>query len=172
MAFNIVNNVFVSFAVYADVVARDQRFFEANEGLTSTDVDSLLAQASQRILSHIKNTDWYRRGAFANDSTLGNDLRLLPAVNPKNILSKEQEFKDLNIYFAMSEYLLPKVADFSNTRPGSMSSEVVKIKFYRDAYDALLQEVLESGDWYDFSGNGTISKEEKYLNKINRLRIR
>lgn len=168
MAFNIINNVFVSFAVYADVAARDQRFFEANEGLTSTDVDNLLAQASQRILTQIKNTDWYRQGAFANDASLKHDVRLLPAVNPKNILSKEQEFKDLNIYFAMSEYLLPKVADFGRDN----SAEVAKIKFYRDAYNVLLQEVLESGDWYDFSGNGSIATEEKHPVRINRVRIR
>jgi hypothetical protein len=168
VAFNYNNSTFVSFAVYADVTARDQRFFEANEGFTSTAVEVLLAQASQRILTQIKQTDWYRLGAFANDSTLKNDVRLVPNVNPDNIRSKEQEFKDLNIYFAMSEYLLPKVADFGNEN----SAEVVKIKFYRDAYHALFKEVIESGDWYDFSGNGVISTDEKKPNTINRVRTR
>jgi hypothetical protein len=168
MSFNYNNSTFISFAVYADVTARDQRFFEANEGFTSTDVNTLLAQASQRILSQIKNTDWYRQGAFNNDASLGNDIRLLPAVNPDHILGRQQEFKDLNIYLALSEYLLPKVADFGQ----ETSAEVVKIKFYRDAYTALLKEVLESGDWYDFSGNGTIATEERYPNRLNLVRIR
>ena len=168
MAFNYNNQTFVSFAVYADVTARDQRFFEANEGFTSTDVNLLLAQASQRILTQIKNTDWYREGAFTSDPSLKMDLRLLPNVDPDNILTKEQEFKDLNIYFAMSEYLLPKVADFGN----ETSAEVVKIKFYQDAYNKLFKEVIEAGDWYDFSGNGTIVTDEKIPNRINRVRTR
>ena len=168
MAFNYENNQFVSFAVYADVTARDQRFFEANEGLTSTDVNTLLAQASQRILTQIKNTDWYREGAFALDSSLKNDVRLLPQVDPDNIKSREQEFKDLNVYFALSEYLLPRVADFGNEN----SAEVVKIKFYRDAYSQLFKELIEAGDWYDFSGNGSISTDERRPSRINLVRIR
>lgn len=168
MSFNYNNSTFVSFAVYADVTARDQRFFEANEGLTSTDVNTMLAQASQRILTQIKNTGWYRDGCFAEDSTLQGDIRLLPQVDADNIKSREQDFKDLNVYFAMSEYLLPRVADFGN----ETSAEVVKIKFYRDAYLMLFKEIIEAGDWYDFSGNGTISTEEKYPNKINLIRIR
>lgn len=168
MAFNYNNQTFVSFAVYADVTARDQRFFEANEGFTSTDVNLLLAQASQRVLTQIKQTDWYRKGVFANDSSLQNDIRLVPDVDPSDIRGKEQEFKDLNIYFAMSEYLLPKVADFGN----ETSAEVVKIKFYKDAYNTLFKEVIESGDWYDFSGNGTIATNEKIPNTINRVRTR
>lgn len=168
MAFNYENNQFVSFAVYADVTARDQRFFEANEGFTSQDVNNLLAQASQRILTQIRNTSWYRQGAFDTDSTLQGDIRLLPAVDPDNIRAREQEFKDLNVYFAMAEYLLPKVADFGN----ETSAEVVKIKHYKDVYTTLFKEIIESGDWYDFSGNGTISTEERRPNTINLIRIR
>lgn len=168
MSFNYNNEDFVSFAVYADVTARDQRFFEANEGFTSADVNALLAQASQRILTQIKNTDWYRDGAFELDSSLNSDVRLLPDVNPDYIESKQQEFKDLNIYFAMSEYLLPKVADFGN----ETSAEVVKIKHYKDTYAALFKEVIQAGDWYDFTGNGTITIDERRPNRLNLVRIR
>jgi hypothetical protein len=168
MAFNYNSTTFVSFAVYADVTARDQRFFEANEGLDSTTVNALLAQASQRILTQIRNTQWYREGAFALDPTLNNDLRSLPAVNPDYIEAREQEFKDLNVYFAMYEYLLPRVADFGNEN----SAEVVKIAHYKDGYDKLFKEVIESGDWYDFSGNGTITTNERRPSTVNLIRIR
>jgi len=53
MTFNYNNGDFISFAEYADVTERDQRFFEANEGITALDVNDLLAQASQRILTKI-----------------------------------------------------------------------------------------------------------------------
>ena len=168
MAFNYEDSTFVSFATYADVTARDQRFFEANEGLTSIQVEDLLVLASQRILTQVRNSDWWKDYQFSRDATLKYDLRLLPVVDPDNIKAREQEFKDLNIYFAMSEYLLPKVADFGN----ETSAEVVKIKFYKDQFTVLFQEVLQAGDWYDFSGNGTIATDEKAPSIINRVRTR
>jgi hypothetical protein len=168
MTFNYDNGDFVSFAVYADVTVRDQRFFEANEGITELEVNDLLAQASQRILTQIRNTDWWSTYQFERDTSLKYDMRLLPSVNPDNILAREQEFKDLNIYFALSEYLYPRVADFGNPD----SAEVNKIKFYRDAYNALFKEVIQSGDWYDFSGTGTITTDEKQPVRLNLVRIR
>lgn len=168
MAFYYINQTFQSFAVYADVTARDSRFFEANEGMTEQVVNPLLAQSSQRILSQIKNTDWWKEYQFRRDSSLKYDLRLVPAVNPSNIKGKLQEFTDLNIYFAMAEYLLPKVADFGN----ETSAEVVKIKFYVDAYNKLFKEVIESGDWYDFDADGTVETAEKSPTFTNRVRTR
>lgn len=168
MTFYYNNQTFQSFAVYADVTARDSRFFEANEGMTDTVVNPLLAQATQRILSQVKNTDWWKNYQFRRDSSLKDDLRLLPNVNPDNIKGKEQEFKDLNIYFALAEYLLPKVADFGN----ETSAEVVKIQFYRDAYNNLFNQVIESGDWYDFNADGTIETAEKSPTFTNRVRTR
>ena len=131
--FNYDGSTFVSFAIASELEDRDQRLFEANEGLTDVIVNDALAQASLRILTKIRNTDWWKQYQFARDSALKGDLRALPSVNPDNIKSREQEFKDLNIYFAMSEYLLPKVADFGN----ETSAEMVKIKFYKDQFDRL-----------------------------------
>lgn len=168
MAFYYINQTFQSFAVYADVTARDSRFFEANEGMTEQVVNPLLAQSSQRILTQLKNTDWWRNYQFSRDVSLKHDLRLLPDVQPDNIKGKEQEFKDLNIYFCMCEYLLPKVADFGN----ETSAEVIKIQFYRDAYNNLFKEIVESGDWYDFDSGGTISTSEKSPTYTNRVRTR
>jgi hypothetical protein len=166
MAFNYSGSDFVSFAVYADVAARDQRFFEANEGFTTLEVNDLMALASQRILTQLRNTDWWKE----YQRKLGNvsDLTLLPAVDPDNIKFREQEFKDLNVYFALSEYLLPRVADFGN----ETSAEVVKIKFYKDQFVLLFNEVLNAGDWYDYNADGTVASTERLPSIQNRVRTR
>lgn len=166
MAFNYSGSDFVSFAVYADVAARDQRFFEANEGFTTLEVNDLMALASQRILTQLRNTDWWKE--YQRKLGNVNDLRLLPAVDPDNIKFREQEFKDLNVYFALSEYLLPRVADFGN----ETSAEVVKIKFYKDQFVLLFNEVLNAGDWYDYDANGTVSSTERLPSIQNRVRTR
>lgn len=168
MTFNYNNGDFLSFAEYADVTERDQRFFEANEGITALDVNDLLAQASQRILTKIRNTDWWKDYQFSRDASLKYDMRLLPDVDPDKILAREQEFKDLNVYYCMTEYLLPKVADFGN----ETSAEVVKIKFYKDQFNTLFDEIIESGDWYDFDGGAAISTADKAPSSVNRVRTR
>lgn len=166
--FNYDNLTFISFAIASELEDRDQRLFEANEGLTTEVVDLALAQASERILTKIRNTSWWKEYQFSRDSSLQSDLRLLPAVNPDNIKSREQEFKDLNIYFAMSEYLLPKVADFGN----ETSAEMVKIKFYKDQFNSVFDEVIEAGDWYDFDADGTVDAAEREPSKLRLVRIR
>ena len=166
--FNYDNLTFISFAIASELEDRDQRLFEANEGLTTEVVDDALAQASERILTKIRNTNWWREYQFNRDSGLQSDLRLLPAVDPDNIKSREQEFKDLNIYFALSEYLLPKVADFGN----ETSAEMIKIKFYKDQFNSLFDELIEAGDWYDFDANGTVETTERQPTKLRLVRIR
>jgi hypothetical protein len=168
MAFNYNNSTFVSFAVTSELQIRDQRLFEANEGLTTEIVNNALALASQRCLTKIRNTDWWKEYQFTRNSNLNNDLRLLPSVNPDNIKSREQEFKDLNIYFAMAEYLLPKVADFGN----ETSAEMVKIKFYKDSFNNLFDEIIQSGDWYDFDADGNVENDERQPSKLKLVRIR
>lgn len=166
MAFNIVTGEFISFAVYADVAARDQRFFESNEGITSGTVDDLLEQASNRILSKVKATDWWAKYQFSRDTTLENDVRNLPEVNALKIIGREQDWKDLNIYFCMAEYLLPRVSDFS------IEADTTKINFYKDQFTALFNELVQDGSWYDFDGDDTVEKTEKSPSIINRVRIR
>lgn len=168
MSFNYSGATFLSFAVTSELDDRDQRLFESNEGLTSGIVDDLLKQASQRILTQIRNTDWWRQYQFSRDASLERDLRLLPTVNPDRIKSREQEFKDLNIYFALSEYVYPRVADFGNETDGNLQ----KIKFYRDAYDALFKEIIESGDWYDYDADGTVERTEKQPSRVRLVRVR
>jgi len=166
MSFNYDGATFLSFAGYTDVTARDQRFFEANEGITSTDVNDLLANASDRILTKLKATDWWIKSQLTLDSSLNGDVRNVPAVDPDNILAREQDFKDLNVYFVMAEYLLPRVADWST------EADTTKIKFYKDQFDALFKEIIEDGSWYDFDIDGTIELQEKIPVKLNLVRIR
>lgn len=168
MSFNYSGQTFLSFAVTSELDDRDQRLFESNEGLTSAVVDDLLKQASQRILTQIRNTDWWRQYQFSRDAALEYDRRLLPAVNPDRIKAREQEFKDLNIYFALSEYVYPRVADFGNETDSSLQ----KIKFYRDAYNALFTEIIESGDWYDYDADGTVERTEKQPSRVRLVRVR
>lgn len=166
MAFNIVGGNFVSFAVYSEVTARDQRFFESNEGFTENQVNTLLEQASDRILSKLKATDWWKEYQFSRDATLERDLRLLPDVDPLRIDGREQDWKDLNIYFAMSEYLLPRAADWAN------EADTAKIAYYKDQFNALFKELIEDGRWYDYDNDGTIEKTEKAPSRVNLVRVR
>lgn len=169
MAFNYNGSTFVSFAVYADVVQRDSRLFEANEVINdSTLVNNLLALSSQRLLTKIKNTDWWQEYNFKRDSSLQRDLRRVPDVNPDKIDGMQQEFKDLNIYHSLSEYILPRVADFGN----ETSAEVIKIKHYSDQFEVLFKEIIEAGSWYDYSGDNTIVYTETEPSITNRVRTR
>lgn len=157
---------FVSFATYEDVTNRDSRVFEANEDLTADEVNDYLAQASQRILTQIGNTDWW---AQSQRSLFGIvDPRLVPPVNPDYIIASSQEFRDLNVYFALLEYIYPSVADFGNPE----SAEVQKIKHYKDSYTVLFTELIESGSWYDFTQNGTIDTADRRPSVVNRVRTR
>ena len=168
MAFYFSYQTFVSFATYDDLIQRDQRILEANEGLTSAEIDEYLRQASQRMLTQIRNTDWWNQACTRINPSLGNDQRLLPVVDPSLIRAREQEFKDLNVYFALYEYIYPSVADFGNPD----SAEIAKIKFFTDQYNKLFQELIQSGDWYDFDNDKTIETSEKFPARVNRVRVR
>jgi len=48
----------VSFAEFQDVLNKDQRLFEANEGLSDTTVDNSLVRATERILAKLRSSDW------------------------------------------------------------------------------------------------------------------
>ena len=157
---------FLRFATFAELQARDSRVFEANEDLTQAEIENFLNMASQRILTQIRNSSWWREYQRRMADII--DPNLLPVVNPNYILARTQEFKDLNIYLALNEYTYPTIADFGNPD----SAEIAKIKFYKDSYNVLFDEVLEAGDWYDFSENATIETADKMAAFVNRVRVR
>jgi len=172
MAFIYQGTTFYSFADYDDVVAKDSRLFQANEGLTSDVVEDALIRSTQRILDMIRSSDWWKSyyirqsGSYA-DVVVGQSI-LVPALNPFQILARQNDFTDLCVYHSLSEYLLAKVADFGNPD----SAERQKLGFYNEKFRGLFDELVTAGDWYDFTNNGTVTDAEKYPYVMNLRRVR
>lgn len=170
MAFISSGGVVYSFAEYEDVLARDQRLFEANEGLTDVIVEDALERSTQRILSQIRSSDWWRNFYIRKTSAVNSTLTYLdvPALDANKIKARQADFTDLCVYHSLAEILLPKVADFGNAD----TAERQKIGFYDEKYRALMNELLEAGDWYDFDGDNTIDSKEKMPQLRNIVRRR
>ena len=175
MAFITLTGNVISFAEYSDVTQTDQRVFEANEGIAdSTTVEDLTEKATNRILQLIRNTSWWR-GYYLTEATeaqrIATNTRSTPDVplpNPNLILGRRADFTDLCVYFTLYQYLLPKVADFTQQD----TAEATKIGVYRTKYDELFRELIEDGTWYDFNADGTITSTEKLPTRTNLVRQR
>ena len=169
MSFIYKDNKVISFAEYDDVVKADQRLFEANEGLTDDIIESLLLRSTQRILTLIRATDWWRDYYLQKTTnpyyTSDADL---PMVNPDNILARQDDFTELCVMYALWNYLLPKIADFSRED----NAERAKIGFYQGKFQFLFDELINAGDWYDLSQDGTIQAVEKFPGSYTLKRIR
>lgn len=139
----------LSFAEYNDVYIRDQRLFEANEGLTEEGVEDHLIRGTERILS-LLNT--------ALGITV--DINLIQA--------RQNDFTDLCVYFALNEYILPQYADVGNDE----DSEFNKIAYYSNKFDILLDELIAAGDWYDADDDGTVEDSESVATTIQERRVR
>ena len=169
MAFIIENNVTVSFAEYQDVVDKDQRLFQSNEGLTDDVVEPLLLRATQRILNKFRSSDWWKNyyiNRAANVSYL--TVADIPALNPDQIRDRQEDFTDLCVYTALYEYILPSIADFGNEN----NEERQKMGYYAQKADNLFGELVTAGDWYDFDDDSTISASEKSPGVYNLKRVR
>lgn len=169
MAFIEESGTVVSFAEYQDVVDTDQRLFLANESLTDDVVEPMLYRATERILTRIRASAWWRSYYIArNTATVINTAADIPAVDPDRIRDRQQDFTDLCVYTALSEYILPGIADFGNEE----NSERKKMGYYKQRADELFSELLTAGDWYDFDDDSTISSSEKSPGQINLKRVR
>lgn len=169
MAFLTSGSTVLSFAEYQDVVDRDQRLFESNEGLTADVVEQLLTRSTERILSQLRTTDWWQQYYITrNTSTTINTAADVPALNSAKIILRKNDFTDLCVYHALYEYILPKVADFS----AEDNSERNKIGFYQQKYQTLFGELISQGDWYDFDGSGAVTTTERDPGVYNLRRIR
>jgi len=169
MAFVIENNTVTSFAEFQDVVSRDQRLFDANEGLYDDVVDSLLVRATERILNRVRSSQWWQSYYARRDfNTVFVTKADIPEVDPDKIQSRQDDFTDLCVYTAMAEYILPMIADFGNED----SAERQKMAYYTQKADNLFDELVSSGDWYDFDDDGTIQSDEKSPGVINLKRVR
>jgi hypothetical protein len=169
MAFIVENDNVISFAEYDDLFARDSRVIDNNESLTDDVVEDLLIRATERILTKLRLTEWwmdyYMR--LANESTYRTRADI-PALDPNKILDRQNDFTDLCVYTALAEFILPKVADFGNED----DAERNKMGYYQNKAEALFQELVTVGDWYDFDDDASISSLEKEPGNINLKRIR
>ena len=169
MAFIETNTTLYSFADYSDVVARDQRLFVENEGLTQTVVEDLLVRSTERILSQLRASNWWADMYISKSANTGIQSRAdIPALDAKNILARKADFTDLCVYHAMYEFILPKVADFGDEG----NAERQKISYYQQKYDGLFNELITAGDWYDFDGDDTLESSDYDPGYVNPRRIR
>jgi len=169
MSFIVESNVTISFADYDDVLAKDQRLFEANEGLTDDVVEDGLIRATERILTKIRSSSWWRSYYTNRDSsTTYRTVADIPAVDPDKIKARLNDFRDLCIYTGFSDYILPIIADFGNED----NAERQKISYYANKAEQLFGELITAGDWYDFDDDGTIASSEKDPGQYNLKRVR
>lgn len=164
MAFIISGGNVLSFAEYQDVLDTDQRLFEENEGLTDEVVEDALIKATNRILTQLKDTAWYKSLAFSK----GASALTIPNLEAGKIIARKSEFTELCTYYALYSYILPRIADFGTEE----NAERVKINFYQGKYSALFDELLAAGDWYDYNGNGSLTTDEYKPRAVNYQRVR
>jgi hypothetical protein len=169
MAFVSESGTITSFAEFQDVVDKDTRIFEANEGLSDDVIDKALIRSTEKILARLRNTDWWRSYYIKrNTSTTINTMADIPALDPLKIEARQTDFTDLCVYTALSEIVLPGVADFSNQD----SAERQKMAYYEQRASELFTELVIAGDWYDFDNDGTVESSERQPGQINLKRVR
>jgi len=168
MAFIVESGSVISFAEYNDLLARDSRVIENNESLTDDIVEDQLIRSTERILSKIRNTTWWQDYYMRNSSDSIRTRADIPALDADKIKDRQNDFTDLCVYTALSEFILPKVADFGNEE----DAERNKMGYYQNKADSLLQELVNAGDWYDFDDDDTITSLEKEPGRFNLKRIR
>lgn len=169
MAFIVENGVTISFAEYQDVKDKDQRLFDANEGLTDDSIETLLIRATERILTKIRSSSWWREYYIRQSgATAINTVADIPALDPDKILGRTNDFTDLCVYTALADFILPKIADFGNED----NAERQKMGYYANKAESLFQELITAGDWYDFDDDSTVESTEKTPGQYNLKRVR
>lgn len=169
MAFIRNNGSVLSFAEFQDVVDKDQRLFEVNEGLSDDVVEPQLIRATERILTKLRASDWWQN-YYVNRSSGTAFLTVadIPALDANRIKARLNDFTDLCVFMAMADYILPSIADFSNQD----SAERQKMGYYAQKADSLFGELITAGDWYDFDNDLTIESSEKQPGQYNLKRVR
>ena len=169
MAFIEQDNNIVSFAEYQDVIDRDQRLFDANEGLSESAIESALIRTTERILSKIRSTNWWvDYYVKRNGSTTYRTRADIPALDPNRIIDRKNDFTDLCVYMALSEIILPSIADFGTQD----NAERNKMSYYVNKAEHLFGELISDGDWYDYDDDGVIESQEKSPGFYNLRRVR
>ena len=166
MAFIVENSNIISFAEYTDVLNTDVRLFDSNESLTDDTVEASLIRSTARILDNIRNTDWWQ-GLYGQHTGSVSHIDI-PNPDPDRIKSRTSDFTDLCVYWALSDYILPSIADFGDVD----SNERQKMGYYRNRADELFLELINAGDWYDFDNDGSVQTDEKRQGNLTLKRIR
>lgn len=157
MSFIIENDIIISFAEYDDVVQRDKRVFDSNEGLSDDVVETALIRATERILSGMRSSQWWKSYWLSRSNTSITTSADIPALDPDNIKARQSDFTELAVYWAMAEYILPQVANFGEESDDDRN----KMNWYATKKSELFAELIEAGDWYDFDEDGTVQSSEK-----------
>ena len=170
MAFINNGTTVISFAEYQDVVDRDSRLFDTNESLSEDVVEPLLIRATERILTKLRSTSWWQSYYLKRDNnvTAVNTAADIPELDADQIRARQNDFTDLCVYTALSEFILPKIADFGTVD----NAERQKMGYYTGKADSLFSELISAGDWYDFDNSGTIASSEKSPGYSNLKRVR
>lgn len=171
MAFITQGSTFYSFADYNDVVQIDSRLFQANEGLNQDTVEEALIRSTERILDLLRTSNWWQSFYISKEGFAGVVVKQavsVPALDPFLIIDRKGDFTDMTVYHCLSNYLLPKVADFGNPD----SAERQKIGFYDEKFRTMFDELISDGDWYDFDQSGSITASDKYPFPVNLVRRR
>jgi hypothetical protein len=169
MAFIIESDVVIAFAEYNDVLQRDQRLFDSNEGLTEDVVEDALIRATQRILNKMSTSQWWRDYYRTRDSSISySSVADIPSIDAGRILNRQSDFTELCVYTALADYILPQVADFGD----ETDSERAKMGYYQNRAESLFGELIIAGDWYDFDDDSTIGSNEKEPGYFNLRRVR
>lgn len=161
------NTTVTSFAEFQDVVDRDKRLFDTNEGLTDDIVEAHLTRATERILTKIRASKWWKQYFTQRGVASANDADV-PVVDANKIIDRTADFTDLCVFSALAEYILPLVADFGSED----NAERQKMEYYTARSLALFDELIVAGDWYDFDGGGVVTASEKQVgyNQLKRVR--
>lgn len=169
MAFIIEGSTVTSFADFQDVVDKDQRLFESNEGLSDDIVEQQLVRATERILTRLRSSSWWKSYYVnRNTTTVINTVADIPALDINRIIARTNDFTDLCVYVALAEFILPSIADFGNAD----NAERQKMGYYTQKADNLLGELITAGDWYDFDDDNTVESNEKQPGQYNLKRVR
>jgi hypothetical protein len=169
MAFVIELGTVTSFAEFQDVVNKDSRLFDANESLSDDIVDAQLIRATERILTKLRSSDWWRSYYIRRDNSISfTTVADIPALDINRIIGRQNDFTDLCVYSALADFILPSVADFGNED----NAERQKMGYYTQKADSLFGELISAGDWYDFDDSGTILSNEKSPGQYNLKRVR
>lgn len=168
MAFITENSTVISFAEFQDVVDKDQRLFVTNEGLSDDIVEQQLVRATERILTKLRSSAWWRTYFVKRTTSSVTTVADIPALDPDRIIARQNDFTDLCVYTALADFILPAIADFGKED----NAERQKMGYYTQKAESLYGELITAGDWYDFDDSGTIGSSEKDPGFYNLKRVR